>query len=223
VGRAPCIPGDGTLASLPDGAHIRVGEKADFTHPVWDGWQPRIGLAWNLRERTVLRAGYGLVFDVFTGISQSSQQSIGTWPDKQFNQPTFNFVGQPVTTVQGVQSQLNDRIPGPTPFGSAGWYADPHFKNAYSHQWNVEIQQQFTETLVASVAYVGSRTRRLDSNGLYNTAPVPGPGTPAEVRARRPFPYQTTMNYSLSRGQAWYDSFQMKVNRRFQSGFQFLA
>ena len=223
AGKAPCIPGDGKLASLPDGAHIRVGEKADFNYPAWDGWQPRIGLAWNLRDRTVLRAGYGLVFDVFTGISQLSQQSIGTWPDKQFNQPTFNFVGQELTTVQRVQGQINTRIPGPTPFGSAGWYVDPHFKNAYSHQWNVEIQQQFTDTLVASVAYVGSRTRRLDSNGLYNTAPQPGPGTPAEVRARRPFPYQTTMNYSLSRGHAWYDSFQMKINRRFRSGLQFLA
>jgi len=220
---APCIPGDGTLASLPDGKFIKVGERADFQYPIWDGWQPRAGIAWNLRDRTVLRAGYGLVFDVFTGISQFSQQSIGTWPDKQFNQPTFNFAGDALTTVQGVQPQINTRIPGPTPFGSAGWYADPRFKNAYSHQWNVEIQQQFTDTLVASVAYVGSRTRRLDSNGLYNTAPTPGPGTTAEVRARRPWPHQTTMNYSLSRGVAQYDSFQMKVNRRFQNGLQFLA
>ena len=75
---------------------------------------------------------------------------------------------------------------------------------------------------MASIAYVGSRTKRLDSNGLYNTAPQPGPGTPAEVRARRPYPYQTTMNYSLSRGQAWYDSLQMKINRRFRAGLQFL-
>jgi len=37
AGKAPCIPGDGTLASLPDGAHIRVGEKADFNYPSWDG------------------------------------------------------------------------------------------------------------------------------------------------------------------------------------------
>ena len=131
--------------------------------------------------------------------------------------------GQPLTTVQDVQAQINTRIPGPTPFGSAGWYVDPKFKNAYSHQWNVEIQQQFTDSLVASIAYVGSRTKRLDSNGLYNTSPTPGPGTPAEVRARRPYPYQTTMNYSLSRGQAWYDSLQMKVNRRFRQGLQFLV
>jgi len=223
TGKAPCIPGDGTLASIPNGNHIRVGEKEDFTHPVWDGFQPRLGLAWRVRDKTVIRGGYGLVFDVFTGISQSSQQSIGTWPDRQFSQPTFNFAGQPLTTVQDIQGQTNSPLPGPTPFGSAGWYIDPHFKNAYSHQWNVEVQQQLTDSLILSVAYVGSRTHRLDHNGLANTATTPGPGTTEEVRLRRPFPYQTTMNYSLSIGQAWYDSFQFKADRRFSSGLQFLV
>ena len=220
--KAPCIPGDGTLASIPNGDKIRVGEKADFTYPVWDGFQPRLGLAWRVLDKTVIRGGYGLVFDVFTGISQSSQQSIGTWPDKQFSQPTFNFAGQSLTTVQAIQGQTGSPLPGPTPFGSAGWYIDPHFKNAYSHQWNAEVQQQFTDNLILSVAYVGSRTRRLDSNGLANTALQPGAGTTEEVRLRRPFPYQTTMNYSLSRGRAWYDSLQFKADRRFASGLHFL-
>jgi hypothetical protein len=223
AGRAPCIPGDGTLASLPNGDKIALAENPDFNHPSWDGFQPRVGVAYNVLRKTVVRAGYGLVFDVFTGISQLSQQSIGTWPDKQFNQPTFNFAGQGLTTLQAIQTQTQTPLPGPTPFGSAGWYVDPHFKNAYSHQWNVEIQQQFTDNLVVSVAYVGSRTRRLDSNGLANTAVQPGAGTTEEVRLRRPFPYQTTMNYSLSRGHAWYDSFQFKANRRFANGLQFLA
>jgi len=223
AGRAPCIPGDGTLASIPNGNHIRVGERADFTHPVWDGFQPRVGVAWSVLDKTVIRGGYGLVFDVFTGISQSSQQSIGTWPDNQLSQPTFNFAGQTLTNLQQIQGQPNSPLPGPTPFGSVGWYIDPRFKNAYSHQWNVEIQQQFTDNLVMSVAYVGSRTHRLDHNGLANTATQPGPGTTEEVRQRRPFPYMTTMNYSLSIGQAWYDSFQFKANRRFTDGLQFLV
>ncbi|MCI0626751.1 MAG: TonB-dependent receptor [Acidobacteria bacterium] len=223
AGKAPCIPGDGTLASIPNGNHIRVGEQEDFTHPVWDGFQPRVGVAWNVLDKTVIRGGYGLVFDVFTGISQSSQQSIGTWPDNQISRPTFNFAGQTLTNLQQIQGQTNSPLPGPTPFGNVGWYIDPRFKNAYSHQWNVEIQQQFTDNLVMSVAYVGSRTHRLDHNGLANTATQPGPGTPEQVRLRRPFPYQTTMNYSLSTGQAWYDSFQFKANRRFTGGLQFLV
>ena len=74
-------------------------------------------------------------------------------------------------------------LPGPTPFGSAGWYANPNLENAYAHQWNVEIQHQLTQDLSLSTAYVGSRTYRLDHNGAANTALTPGPGTPDEVRA----------------------------------------
>ena len=222
LGKAPCIPGDGTLASIPDGEHIRVGEQPDFTHPVWDNFQPRLGFAWRVKNNTVIRAGYGLVFDVFTGISQSSQQSINSWPDKQFSQPTFNAIGALPTTLQEVHAAIDSPLPDPSPFGNAGWFIDPHFKNAYAHQWNVEIQQQFSENLVLSAAYVGGRTRRIDVNGAANNAVTPGPGTPAEVNARRRFPYQTTMFYSLSRGKATYDSLQLKLNRRFRAGLHAL-
>jgi Carboxypeptidase regulatory-like domain/TonB dependent receptor-like, beta-barrel len=219
---APCIPGDGTLASIPGGDHIKVGDAIDFTHPVYDGLQPRLGLAWRVLDKTVIRGGYGLVFDVFTGISQSSQQSINSWPDKGFSQPTFNATGASPTSLQQIQGQTNSPLPDPSPFGNAGWFIDPHFKNAYSHQWNVEVQHQFTDKLVLSAAYVGSRTHRLDNNAAANNAVTPGAGTPEQVNSRRPFPYQTTMFYSLSRGKAWYDSFQFKADRRFSNGLQFL-
>ncbi len=43
-----------------------------------------------------------------------------------------------------------------TPFNQFGWYYDPHLKNHYSHQFNLEIQKQLSSSLVATIGYVGS-------------------------------------------------------------------
>lgn len=222
VGIAPCIPGTGNLADIPDGEHIIVSPYPNLYDPVHDGFQPRLGVAWRLGDNTVLRAGYGITFDTFTGVMQGFQQSIGTWPDKQFAQPAYNAIGDPLTNVLEANRLGGAPLPDPSPFGSAGWYANPKSKPAYSHQWNVEIQQQMTDNLTLSAAYVGSRTRRLEHNGTANTATTSGAGSPEEVRARRPFPYQTTMFYGNFDGQAWYDSLQLKLNRRFRNGIQAL-
>ncbi len=222
VGIAPCIPGSGNLADLPNGQHIRLADDPNLYQPAHDGFQPRVGIAWRLRDTTVLRAGYGVNYDSFTGVMQGFQQSIGTWPDKQFAQPAYNGVGEALTSVARANQLGGAPLPDPSPFGSAGWYANPRTKPAYSHQWNVEIQEQLRNNLTFSIAYVGSRTKRLEHNGSANTALSAGPGSPEEVRQRRPFPYQTTMFYGNFHGQGWYDSLQMKLNRRFTDGFQAL-
>jgi len=220
---APCIPGTGNIGDLPGGEHIKLSDEPNLYSPAHDGFQPRVGIAWRLSDNTVLRAGYGLTFDTFTGVMQGFQQSIGTWPAKEFAQPAYNAIGDPLTDV-GTANQLGGApLPDPTPFGSAGWYANPRTKPAYSHQWNIELQQQMADNLTFSAAYVGSRTRRLEHNGAANTATTSGPGSPEEVRLRRPFPYQTTMFYGNFDGQGWYDSLQLKLNRRFTNGFQALV
>ena len=99
----------------------------------------------------------------------------------------------------------------------------PNLKNAYAHQWNLEIQQQLSNDLTLSTAYVGSRTSRLDHNGAANTALTPGQGTPEQVRARKPFPWQSSIFMSLHDGKGWYDSLQVKLNKRFSRGFQALV
>jgi outer membrane receptor protein involved in Fe transport len=223
AGKAPCIPGTGNLSDIPNGDRIVVSKYPYLYHPAHDGFQPRLGLAWRIADKTVLRAGYGLTFDSFTGVMQTFQQSIGTWPENQFAQPAYNGIGQPLTLTKTANQAGGAPLPGPTPFGSAGWYANPDLKNAYAHQWNVEVQRQLTEDLALSAAYVGSRTYRLDHNGAANTALTPGAGTPDQVNARRPFPWQSSIFMSIYDGRAWYDSLQIRLNKRFSHGFQGLV
>lgn len=221
AGVAPCIPGDG-LKDVPFGNKIRLADHESIGPvPVWDNWQPRLGFAWSMKPRTVLRGGYGLVFDQLTGVNQS-WQGTGGWPDNTGFFEPVNGVGDPVRFVDQLRTRLGDPLPGPQPWGDTCWCVDRKVKNPLSHQWNVELQHQMAQNLVLSVGYVGSVTRRLQITGLGNTA-APGLGTPEEVQARKPYPYMPTIFWGSDRGRADYRGLEVKAERRFSAGLSFLG
>jgi hypothetical protein len=99
---------------------------------------------------------------------------------------------------------------------------DPNIKPARSHQWNVGIQREMTNNLMLSVAYVGSKTDRLNVTGLFNVATTAGPGTAAQVQARTPFPWAATTFMGESIGSANYHGLQFSAEKRYSGGLQFL-
>ena len=71
--------------------------------------------------------------------------------------------------------------------------------------------------------YVGSQSHRLTVGGLYNVALTPGPGTPAEVTARQPYPYISPTFYDRSIGNSSYNGFQFATNHRASNGLTYLV
>jgi len=59
AGKAPCIPGAGTLQSIPNGDKIMLSPygRAWGPAPNWSDWGPRVGVAWRVTGNTVVRAG----------------------------------------------------------------------------------------------------------------------------------------------------------------------
>jgi hypothetical protein len=58
---------------------------------------------------------------------------------------------------------------------------------------------------------------------LYNVALTPGPGTPAQVTARQPYPYISPTFYDRSIGNSSYNAFQFSTNHRSSSGLTYLV
>ncbi len=219
VGRAPCIPDD-----VPLRDRIVLASPANFLpNPVRDNWGPRIGAAYRVDEGTVLRGGYGLYWDALTSNSQYTQHNINTWPMSTGFNGKANDLGETPRLIGDVEGNFPAVLPAASPWVLDTWSNDPQRKNALSHQWHVEVQRQVTDQLMASVAYVGSANRRGEYSGLGNSAKVPGPGTPEEVNARRPFPQAGGGTfYSRSIGESSYQALQVKARRRLSDGLQML-
>jgi outer membrane receptor protein involved in Fe transport len=231
-GAPPCLPVP--LSQIPNSEHIRVtGKRNSILPPITDNFGPRLGLAWQITPKTVLRTGYSLMWDSMVSRSQYGQHQFETWGWPQvsgFDTGTINSTGSPVTTIEGQQS-LPFGVPKPQPWNATGaFFNDPHRKNAYSHQWHVELQRQFTRNLMVGVAYVGSYNGRMEYSGRAfapKTAAIdPATGrrlTAAERDQLRPWPYITTdARYSNDIGMAKYNAFELKVQHRFSEGLSSL-
>jgi Carboxypeptidase regulatory-like domain len=221
---APCIPGNGNLANIDHGDKIRLADYPGVRHPINDNFSPRVSAAYSLNQKTVLRAGYGIYFDTESSTAQEAQNTYGQWPSNTSVQGTYNQVGQAFTTVRQVDLSVISPVTTGAPWGKNTYFWDPKKKNAMIQQYNVDIQREIDKNLIVTVAYVGSRGTRLDLNLSANTAPTPGPGSAAEVTARRPFPYMIRdVLYGTDLGRTYYNGLQVKVDRRFANGLQALV
>ena len=221
---APCIPD--AFLNDPTSKYVILGSQSNpWSESQWDNVGPRMGVAWSVTNNTVVRAGYGIVFDSVNGLSQSFQNSMDSWPYSSGASTNYNIAeaNPSLQNVETVQTATISPLPSASPWGNAGtWYEDEKHKNAYSHQWNLEIERQMTSNLVMTMGYVGSATRRLDLTGLANTA-APSSGTPAQVNSARPFPYYgSSYFFQTSNGQSQYNAFEFKAQSNPYRGFQYL-
>lgn len=221
---APCIPGDGNLADLQYGNMIQLAKYPGIMYPIYDNWGPRLGVAWNVLKNTVVSGGFGIYFDPTSNTTQESQNTFGNWPSSTNLNLNYNNIGDKATTVSQVDGQsLSPQTTG-LPWGTQGWFWDPHKKDPKSEEWNFSIQQQFSTNLVATFAYVGSHSTRLDMTLDANTAQTPGPGDASVVNSRRLWPfYGTDTHFGTDLGLSNYNALQIKLNKQYSNGLSLLV
>jgi hypothetical protein len=217
AGRAPCIPG----GALPDHVVVTSSANHSIIHNTYDNVQPRVGLAYSLNSKTVIRASAGRFFDNWAAVTQSGQNYTGTWPEIiQFLGQNLNPTIPTVFAQNPFGNQVATALPGPTPFNQTQWYLNPLIQNPYSWQWNFGIQRQVTTNTLLTANYVGSANSRLDLGPYENVAPTPGPGNP---QARDPYPYIHPTFYDNSIGRSHYNAFQFQLKRTFSQGLTYLV
>ena len=218
-GHAPCLPDPS--GKLPD--HVVVDPRAKIYHDSTKNFQPRVGIAYRLNATTAIRTSFGIFFDNWAGVTQTSANYEGSWPDigsQQEHNLNYPSSSSATPTITGTKPFLSGSLPAPTPFNQQNWFRDPNAKNPYSMQWNFGIQHQLGTSTVVNLNYVGSGSRRMDVGTYYNIALTPGPGDP---QSRSLFPYLTPSWYDKSIGRASYNALQASLEKRFSKGLSALV
>jgi hypothetical protein len=179
-----------------------------------------------MNQKTTIRGGFGYTFDANQGIEQDWKANEGQWPANGAvgGSISINATGAPLSTIQSTLTTVAKILPAADPWGLGSWYTDPHIQDPRSMQYNLTVEREIGSKTALSVGYVGSKDDRLAITGQWNTAKTPGLGTISQVRARTPFPwYNTSAFYSTSNGTSNYNGLQVKLDRKFSNGLQYLA
>ncbi|MBL8216533.1 MAG: carboxypeptidase regulatory-like domain-containing protein [Bryobacterales bacterium] len=173
-------------------------------------WAPRLGIAYKLNDKTVIRTGFGMFYN--STFVQELQDLRKFWP----------------FTVQQVFSPnrggvLDQSITAPGPAFSntsaiGGWPQNPDNRSPYSSQWNFFIQRQIQDDLTFDVGYVGSSSKKQIGYAPFNNALTPGPGP---IQPRRLLPNFGDLDGGSNQFNGSYNALQTSLKKRFSKGMQF--
>jgi Carboxypeptidase regulatory-like domain/TonB dependent receptor/TonB-dependent Receptor Plug Domain len=199
--------------------------------PTYHNFAPRLGLAYKITDKLVLRSSYG----IFYGGTENGPYSN---PSPGFNPPFFvtQSFNQPCSDVSANPNpgQTDCSIPGfnslqqgfpstaltdpntPTLFSIS-----PKITVPFNQQWFLGFQYELPGNTVAEISYVGSHGSNLF--GLFNgNQAVPTADSSIPLAQRRPDPnIDNSIDTLRSNLFSNYNGLQVRLEKRFSKGLQF--
>ncbi len=184
------------------------GIPSYYSDVQYNTFQPRIGIAYQVDDKTVLRSGVGRFF-TRNGVSDSI--FLGGNPPFQ---PTANVTGGSVDNPGGTSTNI-------LPLTVTTYPKDQ--KNPEAWNWNFTVERKLPWESVASVAYVGRRglhlPREVDINQPTTAVVAANPGV--NIDALRPYKGYNSIRESQNVATSQYNALQVTWNRRFAQGVMF--
>lgn len=178
----------------------------------YHNFSPRVGVAYRVGEKTVVRAAYGLFYFDEQGIGGSTRLFI--------NNP---FAAQYAVSCSSTSPCLHTdtgipNTPSANNLPTVVYQPTPNL-TPNVQQWNFTLERQVSNSLVLRGAYVGSHGDHLNLN-IQEDVADPGPGS---VTAREPYPSVASISAWEPRGPSSYNGLQLSAEKRFSAGLSFLA
>src|SRR4029077_10853891 len=188
---APVLPGQVgpiTGRKFPDG----------LVNPDRNNFAPRVGVAWKPWQKTVVRAGYGVNYNIGQYGLMATQ--LGFQPPFAIAQTNPAPTPTSLTLQNGFPASL-----AASPNHITNTYAvDPNYRLAYVQSWNLNIQQEIKSSVVMNIGYTGAKGTHLDIVRAPDQLPTGGPRfvactptTPAATDCVQPFLFESSQGASI--------------------------
>jgi hypothetical protein len=220
------IPSNNTLVVGGVGGNPNNGGLQNH----WNYLAPRLGLAYRLTEKTVLRAGIGVSYTPFednTYINNNyptkgnigAVQGASAYTQAFYNGSQLSFEsGLPVPAPQPVPSNGIYSVAALGFNGSTEDYFPTNYKNPHVIAWNFSVQQQLPAHFTLDVAYVGNHGVDMGASENINASPVIAPASAGDTAYLPYFPHTGTVSEYFVPVSSMYNALQVKLDRRFSSG-----
>ena len=192
----PTVPSGAVLP--PVSGSMRTSSNPSLIDPDRNNFAPRIGIAWKPQQKTIVRAGYGINYNL-----------------AQYTTMIQNFAFQPPFASAATNSTTVTGLTGPSPLTLVNGFpavssttvtnnfaVDPNYALGYVQIWNLDTQHELRGNTVLNIGYNGSKGTRLDTERALLIA----------GNQNDPFIYES------SEGNSVLHAASVRVRRRFSKG-----
>jgi hypothetical protein len=191
---------------------------------------PRLGFAWKVTERTVIRGGSGIFYGPTVSNSIGDAASLGFSDAASFVVAQADIQsalilknGVPPYTRPAVDAGFGAVAAGQKP-NTAVTFFERDRPTPISYQYNLNVQREMTSNLLLEVGYIANVSHRLTANDISINQVAPQLMGPGDAQARRPFPQFSNVSIiNPAIGNSTYHAGYFKAEKRFSRGFSFLA
>ena len=229
------------LVAGSQGVGLDLNQQGTFTTV-----SPRLGIAYRVNDKTVVRLGYGRGFDIGVFGSVFGHNVTQNLPvlGIQSNVPSSNYLSV-FSLTQGPTALdpatiLNSQPKGPNgrpilPNGVTAFILPKKLRLPTSDQWNLTVQRQLPWDISVEAAYVGSKgTHTFAGTGGdydFNQASLVGyigaNGQVTSTNSRKPFfnkfGWSQNFRYYGSDASTNYHGGQFKIEKRFSKGLSLMS
>ena len=205
------------------GNPMNLGMQTDYKY-----FAPRLGLAYRMTDKTVLRTGFGISYTPFQDNTYAYNFPVRA--NNAYNtSSTGNGYGPAVLGDAVTPATFQAGFPAPVPIviptsgiitptgtlASSNFDVIPtDFKNTYVESWNVAVQRSIPGHFTLDLAYVGNHGVRTPTNYNLNVSYTPNSGNAGDLFFPRTQSYtERWRGFSSS-----YNALQVKIDRRYYKG-----